>query len=705
MKRLFNLILAVISTAGLFGAESDIATASLGPLKRFDPNAVKVDAVVAIHGDPKIGIVTRAECRVQRIANEDLWYLQTNSYVSVMGIDRQSGRVANREIIEVEPDWCVSPDGGHLFAARRELWNGRKSGTLVFECFDLKSGNSLWVMDQAIDVYDCSFSPDGKQVVIVHTLAENQESVPSAVSWYDLGTGVRTRQVLLPGLFYRLKDSCSDYLGFLNDGVYVTRPSKTDARSFLIKNGADVAEPVDIGEMDSDQVLQVRVGGPGNDLVAFYTNVMVRLFRKHDEGLVKLHDIDTTPNHQWSYENNVRFSPDGSEILVSTSGKTMITPTAPSAKPVVNQPKISSSVGDYTADGKFYVFFDDGGGWLFETKTWKKVDRLEREDHPVHCCPITDAGFSTNGNLIVSNDKWRLLLWSQDGRLLAELISPREPEAGLCIEMQSAIFPIHAAKIYAADGWDFLEWDLAEIAARVKRKPVNTPRVVGKLLIAGGKVTRDRPVLMNITMDSKATNLITADGGTVRISPVGSKDAPTPLLIPEEEIMMRPRSFHQTDSKSGILLRSSYATYSLDPDGKEEAERLDPNAGGLDPDRRVIYRINDNSRPAEIERLSLESKEPSGDVMKLPADWVVSSLQELPVSPDGRMIVVQHGEVEDLSSLAVIDWDAKKVIYNQRLTWNARSCRFSPDGQKLVVGSHNRAVYVFDFKKMCAGEK
>lgn len=700
MTRKINLarlavFLVIASTAT--GAEV-LKLESRGPLKRFDPNAVKIEAVVAVYGDPTAGAVSKPLNRAQRLSNEDKWFLGMGSVIGVMGLDSKTGQIGMKEVIEAGTEWSVSPDGSNLFASRKEAYQKGKYGKDVFECFDLASGASRWVFNGGSEVYDSCFSPDGKQVAILHTGAISREAVPSSVSWYDVQSGERVRQVALPGSLRRLSGGSSERLAFSGTALYVTRPSESDGKCFVIKNGAESAEPIDLGNEDPEETPSVRTGGPNNELVAIYTDLIVHLYRENEGRLVHLSDVETVPKTQWAYENNVRFSPDGTSMLVSTSGRTTIVPTvaAPEAKTI----EMTKDLGEYTRDGKNFVFFDNGGGWIFRTKDWVQVERPLVKDHPVHCCPIEDADFSKNGKLVLSNDKQQLLLWSEDGKLLAELSSPQEKDGITCVEMQSAIFLPGGDKIYAADGWNFLEWDLYEVSARVKRKPINTPRVVGKIVLDSASGYRAKPVLMNVALDSTGKNLVTASGPIVRYWPLASKETPPPLLVPKSDIMMRPRFFHKIEARDGIILRSAGSTFMLSLDGKSPPVELNTNATALDLSTESLYYANRTAYGTKIQKFPLfPVGNKTEEIMELPEEWF-TDLREIPMSQDGNLLAILHGESQKLSSLALIDWKQKKIVYNQELPWTVTSCRFSPDDTKLIVGSHNRAVYVFNLSKM-----
>lgn len=688
-------------------AEPEYRPASQGPLVWNDPNAQKIDAVVAIYGNPRLGLITRVGERVQRVPNEDKWYLETTGNVGVMGINRATAQIETQQVAALESEWCASPDGKWFFGGRRMPAQGAMIPVLVLECFDLKSGKPLWAWNQRVAIIDASFSLDGKQLIIVHPASTKVGDLNRVVSWFDTATGEKVREVALldtPGFSSSFSNDC---IGVSQGAVIVTRGGESDAKCFVIKDGATEATEVDaqkVNTKEKSETLDVRVGGLHNELIAVYTDSIIRLYRQENGELKKIHEIDTTPQGDYHFPNNIRFSPDGTVMLASTRRRTFIISTSDAANPILKHLNWGGTLGEYNSDGKFFVFFDDGGGVIYNTATWERVDRAQLEEHPVHCCPIVDAEFSMNGNLIVSNDNHRLLLWSKDGRLLAELASPRDND-GQCTTMQSPIIADSVQKVYACDGWDFLEWDINEIAARVKRKPVNTPRVVGKVVFQERKSAITTPEVMNIALDASGKNLITATYNTVRYRPLNSPGTSVEVLVPRQDIVLRPRVFMKSDSYPNIVAKCGSDAFALDPSGKEKPVTLTTGYGGIDLKNLKFFNSIQRQNERFIATRAFDSGEKSSDVMKIPDSWGSQDGKQMLVSSDGRWLVVLRGLAGWETSLSVIDWSATKIVCDQALSWNATSMEFSNDGTKLIVGSSNRAIYVFDFKRMCEGGK
>src|SRR5215217_4397702 len=119
------------------------------------------------------------------------------------------------------------------------------------------------------------------------------------------------------------------------------------------------------------------------------------------------------------------------------------------------------------------------------------------------------AGFSISGNYIISCDDVRLLLWSKDGQQIAELYSARSDTNG-AVKMQSPVVVEEQGKIYGADGYDFLVWDLESLHKRLSRKPDNVPRVKGEIVFRDRVRQNTEPEVMNIRVDAKGEHIITA---------------------------------------------------------------------------------------------------------------------------------------------------------------------------------------------------
>lgn len=701
LSPLAPLLLGILSISG---EAQEVKRESLGPLSRFDPNAVEIPGVIAIYGDPRIGNAGGAYGRLQRLADQNKWFLDSGNGIQIMAVGEKTGQIETKEFIKASGAWVVSPSGNLIFAGRRDPAN-RPGFGMTYECFDFESGKSRWAISENNQLFDARFTPDEKQLVVLHGKRDaNQDTLDPFVSWYDVDTGEAARSIKLPVEFRPLSGGATDFLAFGRGGVYVTGPSIAPT-CHLIRDGADSSEEVDIGDLGGETPLHVRTGGKAREFVAIYSDLKVLLRREVDGELVHLQALETIPDVEWAYDNNVRFSPDGGSVLISTWGKTMVYPTSLPDAPVAKTMKKWADLGEYSRDGKHFVFFDAGGGWIHKTDDWSQILPLSMKDHPVHCCPIEDAGFSTNGKLVLSNDKRQLLLWSEDGRLLAELSSPQEQDDITCVEMQSAVFLPDGIKIIAADGWNFLEWDLNEIAARVKRKPVNTPRVVGKVVFNNDSGHRSKPVLMNVSLVADGKHLITGCGPVVRYWPIGSKELPPALKIPRSDIMMQPRVFHKVSEDSGIILHSASSTFRLNPDAQTAPESLDGSVLGVDSVQGKAIRNPYSRDGAKVERAPLTKDGKSEESVALPAGWDIMGTRWVSISPDGNLVVVPCSTQRRDPAIVMIDWTQGKIVYQQELPWAVASCEFSTDASKLVMGAANRAVYVFDVKKMLESGK
>ncbi len=698
MNHLSVILIAV--TLGMLASQADAE--SLGPLRRYDPFSETTDALIRVQGNPRLGTPFAVRSKVQRIGDSNRWLLGATGGLCVMESDTKSGKVETREFIALAEDWCLSPDGEFLFCKRRESNTEKRFGRVVFECFNFRDGRPLWELENAEGLSAAAISADGKQLITLQALDDKAAEVPSAVIWYDLKTGQKSRQVNLPGLITRFSGTVSDALTESGDLLLVTRRSGNSAKAFSISKGQGVADPVVLETEDEDDAPRVRSGGSHGEWVAFFTNHSVHLYRVSEGKLVHVHDIATPPVNDYSFDNNVRFSPDGHHLLISAQGRTLIFSTDKFSDPDFTREKVSCELGDYTPDGKFFVFFDEGGGWIYETKDWKYVDRLAFEDHPVHCCPITEAGFSSNGELIISNDDRRLLLWSKDGNLLAELTSPREKDNQTCIKMQSPIFLRKSDKIFAGDGWEFISWDVEEILKRVERKPINTPRVVGKAIVSYPDPNRTEPALMNIALGLEGKSLVTAKDGVVQYWTNDGKTVSEPLLVPEFETTIRPRTFQVSGNPPEIVMRNGASMTLIDPERKNDPKVLDKNVRGLDAGNGWFFRVDPNSSERVIERIPLISENSPTEKMKIPSSWPDRSLGQILASKDGTRLFVLRPSEDGGSALSVIDWPSKKVVSNHYFAWQATSYELSGDGSQLLIGSHQRAIYVLDVEKMCA---
>ncbi|RYD17691.1 MAG: hypothetical protein EOP88_25235, partial [Verrucomicrobiaceae bacterium] len=163
---LFPATMALLALSSLQAGEAlENRADSLGPLKPYNPNEPAPNFIVKIHGDPRKGLPETAGHRVQRVS-ETSWYVEMGKRIARMEPDYPSGQVVIRDVVDAAGEWVISQDGKLIFATRQI--EGR--GTEVSECFDLETGESKWTFEKSMSVMDACFTPDGKQVVILHSL-------------------------------------------------------------------------------------------------------------------------------------------------------------------------------------------------------------------------------------------------------------------------------------------------------------------------------------------------------------------------------------------------------------------------------------------------------------------------------------------------------------------------------------------------------
>ncbi len=197
-------------------------------------------------------------------------------------------------------------------------------------------------------------------------------------------------------------------------------------------------------------------------------------------------------------------------------------------------------------------------------------------------------------------------------------------------------------------------------------------------------------------------SLITAKDGIVQYWTNDGKTVSEPLLVPEFETTIWPRSFHLSGVPPEIVMRNGGSVTRIDPERKNESKLLDKNTRGFDAKNRYLFRVDPNAAERVIQRISLDSEDSLKDEMNIPSGWPDRSLGQILVSKEGNRLFVLRAGDKGGSALSVIDWPTKKVVSNQPFAWEATSFQLSNDESQLVLGSHQRAVYVLDVKKMCA---
>lgn len=707
---ILHAALVILMTSGTpAGAALENRVESLGPLKRGDPYAEAPQFLVKIHGKPGIGLPSATGERLQRVSDR-IWYLELYGCIARMEPNYKTGEVVLKEVINASPQWCVSPDGKLLFAGRQsEKFN------VISECFDLESGESKWTFEKALLAMAVCFTPDGKQVVILHkspnpppridpnmrpekmdfdSIRKLIPPVSAAVSWYDAKSGELVRRVGIPG---SSGVSRGDFMAFSEDRLYVTRPGNdAGGECFVIKPGATEPEKIDIEALGNEEEPRVQTGGVHGEFVVFYSDDNAVLFRREaDDRLIKLEERELEGTSEGnSYDWCARFTPDGSHLVLSCCWKAIFISTRGTENKEFLQ---GSDLADFSEDGKFFVTFNDGGGRVRDASSWEVVEGFESKIRPPHCCPITEAGFSISGNYIVSSDEVRLLLWSKEGVELAELYSPRT-DAKVAVRMQSPVILEDQGQIYAADGYDFLVWDLAALHKRLSRKPDNIPRVKGEVVFRDRKLENKSPELMNIRLDAKGDNIITATRSSVRFRPLAIS-SPVLVPVPKDQIFMNPRSFLPGRSGSSAIVIAGWDAYNLDLTGREKPVLLGQSIidSGITNNR--MFFVASHGRGSKLRCYPSGKPKEASDLIALPDDWYLRPENAM-LSSDGRWIVVIPSVRNQGSALAVIDVDKREMIHSQTLKWKATSLSMSDDGKRLLVGSSNRAVYEFDFLKM-----
>ncbi|MEO5915618.1 MAG: WD40 repeat domain-containing protein [Luteolibacter sp.] len=710
----FRATFAILVASGLqAGAALENRVESLGPLKRYDPYADSPQFLVKTHGNPRLGLLSAAGDRLQRVSDRN-WYLELNGCMARMEPDYKTGEVVLKEVIDISRQWCVSSDGKLIFGSRSSEKHGQ-----INECFDLATGESKWTFEKTLNAMATCFTPDGSQVAILHKSPNPQPKIPpgtrpeslnfdsirkmtppvsAEVSWYDAKSGELARRVVIPG---SSGGSSGAFLAFSGDRLYVARPGDdTGGECFVIKVGATEPEKIEVEALGGEEETRVAVGGLHGEFVTFYSDNNVVLFRQEADGaLTKLDELELEGTSEGnSYDWSARFTPDGTQLVISSCWKAIFIPTGGSAGAEHKEFLQSSHLSDFSEDGKFFVSFNDGGGKVRNATSWEVVESFDSKIHPPHCCPITEAGFSMSGNYIVSCDEVRLLLWSKDGVELAELYSART-DANQAVRMQSPVILEDQGKIYAADGYDFLVWDLEALHKRLSRKPDNIPRVKGEVVFRDRKQENKSPELMNIRIDAKGENIITATRSVVRYRPLEAS-APIVVPVPKDDIFMNPRSFMAGTSDSSVIVCVGYDSFRLDLAGKEQPVTLGRSIIASGFTDSLVFSVNAGARGGVFQSYPPGNPKETTDIVSLSDNWYLRPENAM-LSPDRRWIVLIPGILNNKgSTLAVIDVAKRQMIHSQPLSWRATSLSLSEDGKRLLVGSANRAVYEFDFQKM-----
>jgi hypothetical protein len=333
----------------------------------------------------------------------------------------------------------------------------------------------------------------------------------------------------------------------------------------------------------------------------------------------------------------------------------------------------------------------------------ERVDQAQLREFPAHCCPITDAGFSITGRWILSNDRRSLLLWTREGDIVAELASPNE-EVRPRIDMQSPVIVERLRKIYAADGWNFIEWDLDEVDERRRKFPGFQPRVVGKVAFGGRKPGQEEPEHMTLGLDKSGKRLVTATRTTFIYRDLDDPAAATRLQVGNHDVFMMPREIRIPDAGGEVLLKSASELLGLDPEGKKPPRLLSRNCAAAATPAGRSFDVLRIKGEVVVAAKPFGAAEPGKDRMTLPGRWQWASTPVSRATPDGRWLVLTRPTHTRSSpcSLVIVDWERKKIAREIPLPWMATTLELSGDATRLLVGSFNRSLYEFDLGQLRA---
>ncbi|MGC4016363.1 MAG: hypothetical protein QM755_17845 [Luteolibacter sp.] len=686
------------------------------PLERFDPASNAFPGLMRIHGDPHRSL-PGGSGQMERLGNQDAWCVTSSSGVVRIEVDSKAKGIQVKDELPILGIWKVSPDGGRIFGAR--LTADEADNLQTSECFDFQTGRSLWTLGPRIPrpnlrdpasvaraletqgtgirALAATFSLDGKEVIVLHL-----EKDEAAVSWRDAETGKETRKIHIPGKVDQTVDSSGcDYIGLTRQAVYVMVPrERHKPEGWIIHPGSETPEKIPLQLEGDSKFAQIDIGGATREWIAVYTETQLELLREESDTLASVHVIALQPPTQegYTYPKHVRFSPDHSRLLVSTTGKSWLIHITPSSEERVKEFPIGWPSIDFTLDGRYLVTGDAGGIALRNPSTLEREDEEELKRTPLHCCPITDTDYSMNGDFIISNDGKNLILWSKNGEMLAELISPKSKNNG-CVWMQSPIIVDRLMKIYAADGFDFLEWDLLQIGSLPKRGDGISPRIEGVPVFQDRKSPNIQPEIMNIAVDTGQQHLLTGARKDFYYWNLDSSDQAVELLVSKMDISTQPRAVYLPDAPPTIMVQNGGQTFALDPLGKEKAVLLNRETFGIDPKHRLFFCLEGHFGNSTITTVPFDVAGKPAEKMEFPPEWFIKGPLAI---QDGRWIVISYSSAR-IPGLAVVDWSKKKVVRNFPTYWVATAASFSPDLSRLLVGSSNRCIYDFDFKKLCEG--
>jgi WD40 repeat protein len=682
---------------------------SLGPLKRLASAEIKPDFLAKTLGATG-GLPYGLGDEVAKIPIPDHWLVETadhfeKNFLCLMKLNRATGESTLVQRIEAGGNWCYIPKGNFVFAGRNEQMETgtkalphHKEIKRVYECFELSTNQSLWTLSQESEVLSVSLSHDGNQLIVLNVGDSDGRTGhgPTWLSWHDIKTGKQTRKINLPGR----GNTQPEHYGWraivdTPEMTYVTRYSMQDYQVLQVRRNADSAEQLEGGGERFEGTESIEPGHrwfvEGSDdfkWLAFHNTQQVVLFKREGAELKEVEAFSEGFDMMMGDDvRNVRFTPKSTHLIVGSMKGTKLYDLA--AGKIAKEFKAGTFLSEVTDDSSLLVFWHDGGSWPVDLKTGKEVGEKVVKPEIRHTCPVTALSYSSDGKYLVSGDYRHFVVWDMaTGKALASLASPKEkdPDFG---GISSPLIVDKHGKVYGADGWDILEWDLEKI-----RNNRSTEPLMG-VVAFGRKGNRDRALYnIDIAVDKTGERFVEADMEAMYYFTHANPSQKTRLQISSDDLY-RPRKFHFTTVEGALMVANLGRSLLVGLNGTDPQVELKKKSC-LITSSDIAYSTSSQRGKMVVSRSAVGDDDLIGQDQVTIEDAPFSfEWSKIDVTEDGKLFIYQNTE-RLWDEISVYDWAKKQVVRTFKSPSEIKCSKISPDGRYLATAGIEGKIYLWD---------
>lgn len=605
--------------------------------------------------------------------------------------------------IEAGGNWCYIPKGNLLFAGRNEQTETKtlelhKDIRRVYECFELSSNQSLWSLPPDSDVLSASLSYDGNQLIILHV----GDPVPATghgptwLTWHDIRSGKQTRRIDLPERG-SIQGEHYDRRSIMDtpEVTYVSRISREAYQCLQVDRKGDAAVHLAGGDGRFQGTQSLSQGDTwfieGSDdfkWLAFHNTQQVVLYKREGAELreVKTFESDYEMN-MGDDLRNVTFTPKSTHLVVGSMKGTQLFDLA--TEKVDKEFKTGTVLSEVSHDGSMLVFWHDGGSLAVDLRTGKEIGEKVAAREIRHICPVDSFSFSADGKYLMAADYAHFIVWDiGTGKALASLASPKEKDPEFRGVSSPLVIDKHG-KVYGADGWDILEWDIEKIRGNRGTEPL-----VGKVAFGRPGNTQRAMYTIDIAVDKAGERFVEADMEAMWYFKLSDPNQRTKLQISPDDLY-RPRTFHFTAAEGALLVSNLGHSSLIGLNGTDPPIVLKKEAFAVTPSEKA-YSTSHKKGKRVVSRYQVGDDDLVGQDEVILED-AQSGLQwsKIDVSDDNKFLVYLNAE-RMWDEVSVYDWEKKQVVRTFKSPSEVRCLKVSPDGRYLATAGVEGRIYLWD---------